>query len=63
MVFVVQDSFEAVKTFWINELRHQCSSEGGLVICLAGNKCDLEHLRVSSCVNCSSFVDLPICFY
>lgn len=40
-----RDSFEAVKTFWIHELRHQCSGEGGLVICLAGNKCDLESQR------------------
>lgn len=34
-----------MKSFWINELRHQCNGEGGLVICLAGNKCDLESQR------------------
>lgn len=40
-----RDSFEAVKNYWIHELKHQCNGEGGLVICVAGNKCDLEQLR------------------
>jgi small GTP-binding protein len=35
-------SFEGAKR-WVRDL--QRSSEDGLVICLAGNKCDLAHLR------------------
>jgi small GTP-binding protein len=40
-----RNSFEAVQNYWVHELRHQCSEYGGLVLCIAGNKADLQHLR------------------
>lgn len=42
---LVQESFEGIKNYWINELKHQCIGYGGLLMCIAGNKSDLESRR------------------
>lgn len=32
-----RESFEAVKNYWIHELKHQCSAYGGLLVCLCSS--------------------------
>lgn len=47
LFFSSKDSFEAVRSYWMNELSLQCGDYSDLLIVLAGNKCDLDDLRVS----------------
>lgn len=40
-----RDTFVEVQNYWMQELKHQCYGDDGLVICLAGNKSDLDSRR------------------
>ncbi|KAJ1422746.1 ras family-domain-containing protein [Ochromonadaceae sp. CCMP2298] len=40
-----RSSFEQVQDYWIQELKHQCFGDDGLVLALVGNKVDLSDRR------------------